>query len=102
MEIPVVVAAASETAMLTRSDVRPPVVWHQTQIVRADVLTPFPDVAGHVVEPELIRRLGRDVVCPRRLVPYKSPSSEHSPSKPGPEQPRGKGARRGPARTVPR
>src|SRR6476659_10149951 len=62
VDVPVVMTAAAEAPVGTRTGPRRAVERDRVDVVGAGVLAPFPDVAAHVEDPELVRCLGRDVV----------------------------------------
>src|SRR5262245_48365737 len=55
VQVPVVVAAAAQALLVARPAPRCTVTRHGVEIVRARVVAPFPDVAAHVVDAELVR-----------------------------------------------
>src|SRR4051812_40301641 len=60
MDRPVVKAAPAEDAVGAGISIAAPVPRNLRDVRRVGVLTPLPDVAGHVVQAELIRGLLRD------------------------------------------
>lgn len=48
MQIPIMVATATEASVRAGSEIGAPIVGHSLKIVRAHVLTPFPHVPGHI------------------------------------------------------
>lgn len=58
VEIPAVMAAASEPPFRAGPRVRAPVAREGLEVPGAHVLTPLPNVAGHVIQAELVRRFG--------------------------------------------
>src|SRR6185295_4853427 len=57
VQIPVVVTATAQPPFLTGTFVRGPIARNGIKRIRTNILTPFPDVAGHVVNPQLVWRL---------------------------------------------
>jgi hypothetical protein len=58
---PVVKAPAPKDAFGTVVSTRAPIRWNHVDVSRKGVLAPFPDVARHIVETELVRRLPRNL-----------------------------------------
>src|SRR4051812_37775139 len=69
---PVVEAPATEHTLLAGAPVGRAVFWNHIDVVRKRVLAPFPDVARHVVNPELVRCFlcdGLRVIAVSTIVP---------------------------------
>jgi hypothetical protein len=58
VQIPVVMAAAAQSAFRAWTEVWTAVARDGLEIFGAHVLAPLPNIAGHVIQAELIRRLG--------------------------------------------
>src|SRR5262245_11057667 len=92
-------ASAAEAAIGAGAQPGRSVARHELDVIDASVLAPFPDVSRHVIDAELVRSLGRDLV--RACGPTESHASEESPSDSPAEKLRRELPRAGPVRTVP-
>src|SRR6476646_10057760 len=68
VNVPVVMTSTAEPPLRARTEPRRSVARHSVDVVDADVLTPLPHVAGHVIDAKLIWRLCRDIVRARGLL----------------------------------
>jgi len=80
MEIPVVMATTAQSPCCARSQVRRAVFRNRGQIIRADILAPLPNVAGHIVKAELVRLLHRYVMNPRGPAAKQTKAADHRPA----------------------
>ena len=93
-------AAAAEPALVAGTFIRRATGRNPIDVVGADVLTPFPDVARHVIEAKLIWLLQADVVGVRG--PFQDRPPLQAPGEPPPDRAAHEIASNVPARTVPR
>ena len=66
MKVPVVMTTTAQATVFTGAEVRRAIVGNCAQVIGAGILAPLPDIARHVVEAELVRSFGGDVMRPRR------------------------------------
>ena len=93
-------ASAAEAPVGARTEPGRSIARNRVDVVDAGVLAPLPDVAAHVIDPELVRRLGGDVMRARAKV--EAPPAEEPPSPSPAEEPHSEAARARPALAVPR
>src|SRR3954453_6384531 len=92
---------AAQAPFLSGPKIGRSVVGHEIEVICAKVLAPFPYIAGHIVEAELVRRLACYLVRPCRFAHAEAQPADGPPTKARAQDLRNQPVQPIPARAVP-